>query len=136
VEFSWVPNQYEKDEWGGELRPILAWEDDHWLAAVNPILGLPLSGPDVSAGPTFEPAAKVARKVGEVFAFGVEYYGSLGAISAPLPIADQHHLFFGVFDVRALPKVDVNLGLGGGVTAASANLVGKAIVGYTFGEIR
>ena len=132
IEVSWLPAQYEKDSWGSELRPILAWEDEDWLVAVNPIVSLPLAGSSFQAGPAFEPAAKLARKVGEVFAFGVEYYASLGPIASPSPLTAQRHLFFGALDIDAIPKVEINLGLGGGLTEASGNLVGKAILGYTF----
>src|SRR3954471_5645277 len=38
VEASWVRAAYEPERWGGEIRPIAAWEDARWLLAVNPIL--------------------------------------------------------------------------------------------------
>jgi hypothetical protein len=53
VELSLLPVRYDRDRWGGEVRPIAAWENERWLFAVNPILGLPLGSSDASGGPTF-----------------------------------------------------------------------------------
>jgi hypothetical protein len=132
VEGSYLPAAYERDQWGAELRPILAWDGAPWLVAFNPIVGFSFAGQGWKEGPTFEPAAKVARGIAEVFAVGVEYYASVGPIASPLPVAQQSHLFFGVLDVEAFKNVEVELGLGGGVTPASAGLIGKVILGYSF----
>jgi hypothetical protein len=133
VEISYLPELYDRYRWGAELRPIAAWEDTHWLVVVNPIVDLSLAGAGWRAGPSFEPAVKVARSVvAEVFAVGVEYYGSVGTIASPSPLAEQSHSFFGVVDLEAFHDLELELGLGGGVTPASAGVVGKIIVGYTF----
>ncbi len=135
VEISYLPPTYDRSRWGMELRPIVAWEDEHWLLAVNPIVDFSLAAPDASAGPEFEPCVKIDRKAWEVLGFGVEYYGSIGPIASPLPGAQQDHRLFGVLDVLAFKAVEVNVGLGGGLTPASAGLIGKIILGYTF-ELR
>jgi hypothetical protein len=132
VELSLLPEAYDRDRWGAELRPIAAWEADHWLAVLNPIVDLRLAGSDARAGPTFEPAAKLARSFAEVLGLGVEYYAAIGPIASPSPLAAQTHQLFGVVDLEAFRDVEVELGLGGGVTPASAGLVGKVIVGYSF----
>ncbi len=134
-EVSLLPEAYDRDRWGAEIRPIVGWADERWLFVVNPIVDLSLAGPDAPAGPTFEPAVKIARSFAETFSFGVEYYGSIGAIASPSPLAAQDHVFFGALDIEAFHNVEINLGLGGGVTPASAGLVGKVILGYTF-ELR
>ena len=132
LEVSYLPATYDRERWGAELRPIAAWEGDGWLAVVNPILDFSLAGPDAPAGPYFEPAAKLARTLMETFAVGVEYYGSFGPIASPLPLTGQSHELFGVLDLEAFPDLELELGMGGGFTPASAGLVGKIIVGYTF----
>jgi hypothetical protein len=132
LEVSLLPEAYDRDRWGAEIRPIIGWEADHWLVVVNPIVDLSLAGPDAHAGPTFEPAAKLARTFVEVFALGVEYYGAIGPLASPLPLAAQTHQLFGVVDLEAFHDVEVEIGLGGGVTPASAGLVGKVILGYSF----
>jgi hypothetical protein len=132
VEGSLLPRAYERDRWGAELRPIAAWEGNHWLLAVNPIVGVGLAGKSWTDGPTFEPAAKISRGFFEVFALGAEYYGSIGPIASPAPLAGQRHQIFGVIDIDAFHDLELELGIGGGLTPASAGLVGKMIAGYSF----
>src|SRR5438034_786561 len=75
VELSWLPATYEPDHWGGEIRPIVAWQDERWLAAFNPIVDFTLSARGMRDGPAFEPAAMLKRKVGATpLAVGLEYY--------------------------------------------------------------
>lgn len=134
VEISYVPQVYEQARWGSEIRPIVAYFDRDWLAVVNPILdqGLAGSGPGgASEGPSFEPAVKVARALGPI-ALGLEYYASIGPIASPLPIAQQQHYVYEVFDLIGLERVEVNFGVGEGLTSASEGVVVKAILGYEF----
>jgi hypothetical protein len=98
----------------------------------NPIVGVGLAGQSWHDGPTFEPAAKLARSIAGVLALGVEYYGSIGPIASPATLPEQIHQLFGVVDIEALHDVELELGLGGGVTPASAGLIGKIILGASF----
>ena len=132
VELSVLPRAYDRDRFAAELRPIAAWQNEGWLIAVNPIVGVGLAGQRGHDGPTFEPCAKIARSVAEVLALGVEYYGSVGPIASPSPLPQQIHQIFGVVDIEALHDVEIELGLGGGVTPASAGLIGKIVLGYAF----
>ena len=74
---------------------------------------------------------KVARTVGPV-ALGLEYYASLGPLSAILPWRDQQQQVFEVVDLLSVDRLEVNFGIGEGLTAASEGIVVKAIVGYVF----
>jgi hypothetical protein len=130
-ELSYLPPAYDHDRWGLEVRPIVAWQDDDWLFALNPILDQPLAGSDASSGPSFQPAFKGARSIGPI-ALGIEYYATIGALSAPLPLREQEHLLFEVLDVISLPRIELSAGVGEGLTAASAGLVLKAVLGYSF----
>jgi hypothetical protein len=132
VEVSYVPRAYDRDQWGMELRPIVGWADHGWLVVGNPIIDLSLAGQGLHEGPSFEPAVKLTRSFAELVAVGVEYYGSIGPIAKPLPLEQQIHQFFGVLDLEAFPAVEVELGLGGGVTTASAGFIGKVILGTSF----
>jgi len=135
AELSLLPAAYDRNRVGGELRPIVAWEGSGWLFAANPIIGVSLAGQGLHEGPVFEPAVKIAREVFGVFAIGVEYYGGVGPIAHPAASANQEHLLFGAIDLVAFSNVEVNLGLGGGLTPASEGLVGKLILGTTFGRL-
>src|SRR6185369_10236763 len=56
LELSLLPEAYDRDRWGTEVRPIAAWEDDLWHLAFNPILDTSLAGAGAEDGPSFEPA--------------------------------------------------------------------------------
>jgi len=131
LELSYLPETYDRSRWGSEVRPIVAWHNDQWLFVINPIMGQSLSTPGASDGPSLEPAAKLARALGPV-ALGLEYYGTIGPIAAPLPLRDQEHYIFEVVDFLRIEAFELNLGVGEGLTPASAGIVVKAIVGYEF----
>jgi hypothetical protein len=135
-ELSLLPETYDADRWGAEIRPIAAWEDTGWLFAVNPILGVPLAGSGFAAGPTLEPALGALRKIGRVGGFGIEYYSSLGPIGGLAPVRDQQHYIYEVFDLLAIERLELNLGIGQGLTATSNPLVLKMIIGWSFEPAR
>jgi hypothetical protein len=130
-EVSYLPPAYDHDRWGSEVRPIVVWYDKDWLFAFNPILDQPLGGSDASQGPSFQPALKVARTVGSV-AVGFEYYATLGPLSAILPWRNEEHQVFEVVDLLSVSRLELNLGVGEGLTQVSEGLVIKAIIGYEF----
>jgi hypothetical protein len=130
-EVSSLPTTYDHDRWGSEIRPIVAWHDEDWLFAFNPILDQPLAGSDASQGPSFQPALKVARTIGPI-AVGFEYYATLGPLSAILPWKDQEQQVFEVVDLISVKHFELNVGVGEGLTEASEGVVFKAILGYEF----
>lgn len=133
LELSRLPAAYDRARWGAEIRPIAAWEDERWLFAVNPNIGLALAGPDASEGPELEPCAMAKIKLG-VVALGVEYYGSMGPLRSLLPLSQQEHYVFETVDVLAWKGLELNVGIGQGLTSASNGLVVKTIVGFSFGH--
>ena len=108
-EIARIPNE----GWGGEIRPIVAWEDGRVLLAVNPNVGFPLS---------FDPGGMAKVKLGAV-ALGLEYYASL---------SDGEHYLFEAIDLLALKGVELNAAVGEGLTAASRSVIFKMIVGCSF----
>ena len=94
--------------WGGEIRPILAFENERWLLAVNPNLSFPAA---------FEPGAMARIKLGPIAA-GLEYYGTL---------PDNEHYLFETVDLISVRGLELNLGIGEGT-----QWVAKMILGYAF----
>ncbi|TMA84090.1 MAG: hypothetical protein E6J63_23550 [Deltaproteobacteria bacterium] len=109
AELARIPNE----GWGGEIRPIIAWENERFLFAANPNVGFPLS---------FDPGAMGKLKLGPIAA-GIEYYASL---------ADGEHYLFQAVDLLALKDVEVNAAVGEGLTSSSQSLIFKMILGYAF----
>lgn len=118
------------DDWDTEFRPIFAYQHGRWFAALNPIFGWALSG-DTSAVPDLEPCAKLRVDTGFMLALGVEYYAGLGRLSEIPAWKDQEHFLYLVFDLLNAP-IDLNLGLGRGLTDASDPWTIKVIVGKAF----
>lgn len=131
-ELSLLPTVFDQNQWGMEIRPIAAFENDHWMFAINPIVSTSLAGPAAPAGPVFEPAALAVYKFGERVSLGFEYYGSLGPFSDVQPIDKQEHELFEVVNVLCIPHFELNIGFGEGLTAASSPFVAKMILGYTW----
>ena len=118
------------DDWDTELRPILAYQRGRLFAAVNPIFGWALSGA-TSAAPDLEPCAKLRADTGLGVGLGVEYYAGLGRLDDLPRFQDQEHFLYLVGDLLDGP-VEVNAGVGHGLTAASDAWTLKVIVGKTF----
>jgi hypothetical protein len=125
-----IANQLSGDPlWGGELRPILTKKVGPLRMLFNPIIGWALSP---LAVPTFEPAAKVNCEVAWNIAPGLEYYGDIGSINAPRPLALEQHFLFYTVDVYHWSNVELGLGLGEPLTRASGGWIGNANLGYQF----
>lgn len=140
VELGRVPAEIEEHGWANEFRPIVAWTNGVWTAALNPIFGYALTGPD-KFKPEFEPCGKVSWNTQRGFAVGVEYYAGLGLMSEGFsPVGQQEHLAFATFDLAA-PKDaaedkkawELNAAIGHGLTSGTAQeWVVKTIVGKPF----
>lgn len=134
LEISRVPSAFERDRWGGELRPIVAWESQRWLLVANPIVELSFAGS--SSSPSFAPAVMAKLKCFDRLAFGLEYYADLGPITRHTPFTEQEHYLFEALDLIGVRDFELNLGLGEGLTQSSNELIAKAILGYSWERAR
>jgi hypothetical protein len=134
-EISRLPEVFDRDRWGSEVRPIVAWENERWIFAVNPIVSTSLAGPGSDDGPAFEPALMAKVKIAGVCAFGIEYFGDTGPIAHPAPSSSQEHYLFEAFDLLSIDKLELNIAVGEGLTAGSNALVVKAIAGYSWDAV-
>jgi hypothetical protein len=130
LEVSLLPQAYDRNRWGSEIRPIVAWDDPHFLLVANPIVDLSYAGPDASAGPTFEPAAMAKAKLFGIVAAGFEYYSSFGPIAKPLPWSQEEQYLYEALDLLSIPHFELNVGVGEGLTPASNAFTAKFILGY------
>jgi hypothetical protein len=128
IELSYQSPRFSQDPIGLELRPILGVRDIGWEFIINPIVDFSFGGPGSSA---FAPAARLAHNVGGDIWIGLEYYSAyspFGVIPAP---DQQQHTLFAVTDFTVL-GLDVNFGMGFGLTGSSDGLVTKIIIGKAF----
>jgi hypothetical protein len=127
-EFSRETPPFAQTQYAMEIRPIIGVRNSDYEFIVNPIV-------DVGFGrygeADFAPAARVARKFGPDLYAGFEYYADFGKIGDFLPLEQQQHTLFAVTDFK-LGVLDVNFGVGYGLTPASDRWVVKTIIGYAF----
>jgi hypothetical protein len=134
-EIGYQRRDFSPDTWTVELRPIVDRTLGRWYLAFNPTFDRSLHGENVDLGWEFSPNFKVSYDVTKKVAVGLEYYGSLGPVGNPDPVADQEQQIFPTFDLNLSPKWEVNFGLGVGMTRSTDHLIGKLILGYRFDHL-
>jgi hypothetical protein len=131
LEVSDIPPPYDPDRWGAEVRPIIAWAPagGRFAVAFNPILDVGLAGAGARQAPSFEPALSALFVVAGVASGGVELYGDFGPIGDFAAWRSQQHYVFEVVNVLRWKRIEVNAGVGEGLTPSSSRFVAKMILG-------
>jgi hypothetical protein len=123
-EISAVPERYEENVWGSELRPIADLRVGPFYGSVNPIVTFDLRGLD-AGHPQLEPCAKAALRVIGTLYLGAELYTALGPIDK---LGDESVVrLLGVVDFST-PILDLNVGAGY-ADGTDDRWVAKVIVG-------
>jgi hypothetical protein len=132
LEVSRLPAAYDPNRWGAEIRPIATWTSagGRLYVGVNPIVDVSLAGPGRGEAPSFEPAATVLGVVDGLASFGLEYYADLGPIGSWSPAGAQEHYLYEVINVLRWRRLELNAGVGEGLTEGSNRFVAKMIVGF------
>jgi hypothetical protein len=127
-EYAYATRPFSETLFAMEIRPIIGWRNPQWEFIVNPIfdIGFGQSG-DVS----FAPAARLARKIADDVQLGIEYYSDLGRPGSFLPLEQQSHQLFAVTDFK-VGVIDVDFGVGYGLTGGSDRWAAKTILSYAF----
>lgn len=133
VELSVVPQTYEANVYGSELRPIFDVTWRRFYFAINPIVDIDFAGA-FAGRPQLQPALKASvAALPSLLYFGVEYYTNFGPITGFLPAAEQTHRLFAVVDVAhpITPRLGlaVNFGVGYNLTGNGDRWVVKGIIG-------
>lgn len=124
-EYAYSTTKFSETRFNSEIRPIIGWRKGDYEFIVNPIIDLAFGN---KGNVTFAPAARLAKKIGEDFQVGIEYYTDLGPIPHFLPLKEQEHNIYGVVDFK-VGVFDVNFGVGYGLTPGSDRVMTKLIVG-------
>jgi len=120
--------QFSLTRWALEIRPIIGVRNTQWEFIVNPIVDV---GFGAAGEADFAPALRLARNLGNDRFIGLEYYADFGKIGDFLPLQQQSHQLFAVTDFK-VNTVDLELGVGYGLTPGSDGLVIKAFIAYAF----
>ncbi|MBI3658727.1 MAG: hypothetical protein HY232_20220 [Acidobacteria bacterium] len=131
-EYSFNRRSFEPNSVTMEIRPILQKDIDRWTFWFEPILEKALRGPDAHRGFALDPSAKVAFALTPKVKPGLEYYSALGLITRMDPLRRQGHILMPAVDLFFHKRLEINLGIGFGLTSASERVILKSIVGVTF----
>ena len=84
------------------------------------------------AGFQFNPSGELVYKLTDWLSPAVEYYGDMGSIQPLAKVQEQQHFIVPTLNFYLIPQLELNLGVGIGVTRASNGVFLKSIVGWTF----
>ena len=128
----YLPNHNYSENEKLETKIILEKNAGPLQIKLNPIFDKHLSGDDVGEGLEFEYAAGVYLKGLGAITPGLEFYGKMGEIGNLKSPNEQQHFIFPVIKAVISKHVDIDLGLGFGLTGQSDDLVVKGIFSYAY----
>ena len=131
-EIGYQRREFSTDTWTWEIRPIVDKKISRWYLSFNPTFDKSIHGLSVPQGWVFSPNAKVSYDFSKIVTGGIEYYGSVGPVGNPDPLADQQQQIFPAVDLNVSPEWELNFGVGWGLTRSTDHLIIKAIVGRRF----
>ena len=135
IELAAIPQKFDIDRFGGELRPIIAWEDKYFHLAANPNVEFALAGDGLREGPSFNPAVAAYLRIPDALEIGVEYYGSVGPMADIPAFSAQEHYLFAASNILSLEGWELNVGIGAGLTPSSNDVIAKVIFGHAIGQL-
>jgi hypothetical protein len=133
IELGYMRRAAEENPLTLELRPILESRVHHFDLVANLAFEKPFSGPDTHQGVQFAPSGEVIYdKLLWWLSPAVEYYGDIGALESVPGVQQQQHFIVPALDLDLDPRLEINLGVGIGLTRASNGVFLKSIFGWTF----
>ncbi len=132
IELEYMRFQAEENPLTLEIRPIVEKKFGRFMLVGNFAFEKPFSGSGTHQGVQFDPSGEAVFRLTDWVSPAVEYYGDMGAISSMPGVQHQQHFIVPTLNFDFLPELELNLGVGVGVTRASNGLFLKSIVGWTF----
>jgi hypothetical protein len=132
IEFDYVRRVAEQNPLTLELRPIVGGSYKGFRLVGNFAFVDPFSGPGAHRGFQFNPSGELVYKLNSWLSPAVEYYGDMGSIQPLAKVQEQQHFIVPALNFDFIPQLELNLGVGIGLTRASNAVFLKSIVGWTF----
>jgi hypothetical protein len=127
VEVSDQPRLFEENRWNAEIRPIVGWRPGPIELIVNPIVDVALGGRHRTAD--LAPAARAAYILSPAWSAGLEHYADFGPIDRFDRSSRRLQETFVVADFSGR-SIDVDFGVGRGLTPGSDDWTAKIILGW------
>jgi hypothetical protein len=129
-EFSYNARRWDATRFTSEVRPIVGWHLKPWDIIVNPILDTAYDG---VKNLEFVPAMRVAYNFKSGWALAAEEYADYGRLGNLSSGDEQAHQLFGVVN-HTFGSVDVEAGVGVGLTDATDRVTFKLILAHDFNK--
>ncbi len=132
-EFSYNAKHWDTTRFTSEIRPIFGWHLRPVDIVINPIVDTSYDG---VKNMVFAPATRVAYNFDSGWALAVEEYADFGPLHAFHSVGEQSHQLYGIVNTSYKKMIDVEAGVGFGLTDASDNLTLKLILAHDFNRGR
>ncbi len=132
IEFDYMRRAAEENPMNLELRPIVGASYKGFRLVTNLAIEKPFSGPQTHRGIQFEPSGELVYDLNRWVSPALEYYGDMGPIQPLAKVEEQQHFIVPTLNFHFIPRLELNFGVGFGVTRASNGVFLKSIVGWTF----
>ena len=132
IELDYMRFAAEENPFTLELRPIAGASYGGFRLVGNFAFVKPFSGPQTHRGFQFDPSGELVYKLNSWLSPALEYYGDMGPIQPLAKVDEQQHFIVPALNFDFIPQLELNLGVGIGVTRASNGIFLKSIVGWTF----
>lgn len=130
IELDYMRYQAEENPLTLELRPIVETEFKGYSIVANLAFEKPFEGPDHDM--QFDPSGEVTYQLLNWLAPAVEYYGDMSQITHFPAVAKQQHFIVPAVNLDLAPRLELNFGVGFGLTHASNGTFLKSIIGWEF----
>ncbi len=127
-EFSFNTAHWDQRAYTSEIRGIVGTHLGRFDIIFNPVVDNSWTG---FSKLEFVPESRVAMALTEKYKVALEEYDNFGTISHFLPAAKQSHQLFAVVDISS-KVIDIEAGVGAGLTNASDHRVLKLILSRNF----
>jgi hypothetical protein len=115
-----------------ELRGIAGYEGRRWIVAVNPTVETSANSQAVDPV-SFELQVKVGYRATDKLILGIESYNEFGPVRDFGPLGAQPQMLYATTDYE-WRGIDLNVGVGRGLTASSDGWAVKTVIGVPFGR--
>lgn len=132
IELDYMRRAAEENPLSLELRPIMEMTRGGFTLIGNFAFEKPFDGPGTHRGMTFAPSGEVEFELERRLTLAVEYYGDMGAIQHFPGVQNQQHFIVPAINLPLIKRLELNLGVGFGLTRASNGTFVKSIVGWEF----
>lgn len=134
IELDYMRRAAEENPLTLELRPIVEKHFGRIFIIANLAFEKPFRGPGTHEGFDFDPSGQISYDLNRWIAPAIEYYGDMGAIEHLPSVQNQQHFLVPALNFYLYRRLEVNLGVGLGVTRASHGMFVKSILGWDFGS--